>query len=120
MFYYRGRNIADTYILKTEYVKSFNFNKYVNYWKKHRELLHKGNPAYGVEIFEKLYLDGLIKEEKYRKVEAFLKDKRNPITVVPEIVVEKHWKYEDIAANGEKWLVNEIINALNNTLDAFD
>ncbi len=95
LLYKRGRNIGASYINCP-----LSLTEYIHYWKKHIDLIKTYQPNEAILLYKKMLSDGLICEENYEKVKTQLTNKINPVLVVPEIVAEYSWTYDEVANLG--------------------
>lgn len=114
LMYYRGRIIHSSYI-DTDY----SVNDYIAYWKKNIEYIRKYTPEEAIGLYEKMLEDGFIKEDNYDALKRQLNGKKNPVLVIPEIIVEYGFSYEEASTLGIDAFAAELKKKINDTLTSF-
>ena len=94
LLYQRGR------IINGLYVYNWKINEYVDYWKKNIDLIKTSTPEEAIDLYKKMYEDGIIDKELLNKAIDRLSGKKNPILIVPEISLVFAWDYEEAAELG--------------------
>ena len=107
--YNRGKNI------KNSYIEKWNIDEYVDYWKRNISELYLRTPKEAIELYEKFYNDGIVDKEKYLLIKEILHNKKNKINIVPEILVEPYWTYEELS----KMELNEFVEELRKTINEY-
>lgn len=114
LMYYRGRIIHSSYI-DTDY----SVNDYIAYWKKNIEYIRKYTPEEAIFLYEKMLEDGFIKKDNYDALKRQLNGKKNPVLVIPEIIVEYGFSYEEASTLGIDAFAAELKKKINDTLTSF-
>ena len=124
LLYRRGRNIGKSYIEdKEEKEPKKSLYEYVKYWKANRESIKTttgNNPKSIISIYKKLEDDGFITHEKYESMATYFDNIKNDVSVVPEIILEPRWKYEEIAEMGIDGFAEEIKKKVYEALALFE
>lgn len=111
LMYYRGRNIYNSYI-----DSNFSFNDYIQYLKKNINSIRKQSPEEAIELYKKMLNDEFITRENFECLKGQLEGKRNPVLVVPEILIEYGWSYEEASKMGLDSFRNELKDKISKTL----
>ena len=119
MYSGRGRNISQSYI--NDEVDKRSIYEYVKYWKENVNLIKRTdgkNPKAALLLYEKMKREGLIND--YNDIATYLEGKVNDVYVVPELIFEPEWTYEEIGEMGEENFIKEIKGKINYALSLFD
>lgn len=119
LMYYRGKNIRQSYI--NDEIDNRSIYEYVKYWKENVNLIEKTKekqPRDSLKLYEKMKRDGIIND--YNDIDTFLEGKVNDVLVVPELLFEPEWTYEEIGEMGEENFIKEIKGKINYALSLFD
>ena len=112
--YQRGRNINESYIFKETSLK-----EYVEYWKNNIDLIKTYTPSGAIDLYKKMLDDGVISIDGFKEIEKRLIGKKNPVLVVPEIILEYSWNYEEILLMKEEGFINSLKEKLSEALKTF-
>lgn len=63
--------------------------------------------------------DEVISIDGFKKIEKRLIGKKKPVLIVPEIILEYSWSYEEILSMKEEGFVNSLKEKLSEALRAF-
>ncbi len=113
LLYKRGRNIANSYI---DFLSSTN--DYIKYWKENINLIKTYSPNEAILLYQKMFGDGVIPFSNYEKLKKQLTGKKNPVLVVPEIIIEYSWSYEELSIMGLEAFVNVVKSKIDEALIA--
>lgn len=106
-------------IIRSSYVDSnFSVNDYILYLKKNFDLIKTQTPQEAIVLYKKMFDDGFILQENYKRLKNYLENKRNKVTIVPEILIEYGWTYEEVSMMGLEVFAKELKNKINDTLVA--
>lgn len=114
LMYYRGRIIHSSYI-DTDY----SVNDYIAYWKKNIEYIRKYTPEEAIRLYEKMLDDGFITKDNYVALKRQLNGKKNLVLVIPEIIVEYGFGYEEASALGIEAFIDELKKKIDETMMSF-
>lgn len=101
LLYQRGRNIGNSYV---DFLS--NINDYIKYWKENIDLIRTYNPNEAINLYKKMFDDGVIPLSNYERLKNQLTGKKNPVLVVPEIIIEYSWFYDELSIMGLEDFVN--------------
>ena len=91
--YQRGRNTA--YLDKDA---PDNFEAYFSFWQRHAESIQLyTKPSDCGQMYMTMAEEGVIKQRAAEWIYDYFKNKKNPVSIVPEIVFELSWPMEEIA-----------------------
>lgn len=113
LLYQRGKNIKSSYI-----DTNLSINDYIVYWKKNIDLIKTYAPTEAISLYEKMLNDKIITKQNYDNLKQQLKNKKNSVLVVPEIIIEYGWTYEEAASFGIDSFIKELSNKIEITLSA--
>lgn len=113
LLYQRGKNIKSSYI-----DTNLSINDYIVYWKKNIDLIKTYAPTEAISLYEKMLNDKIITKQNYDNLKQQLKNKKNSVLVVPEIIIEYGWTYEEAASFGIDSFIEELSNKIEITLSA--
>ncbi len=106
-------------IIQSSYVDSnFSVNDYILYLKKNFDLIKTQTPQEAIVLYKKMLDDGFILQENYKRLKNYLGNKRNKVTIVPEILIEYGWTYVEVSMMGLEAFAKELKNKINDTLVA--
>ncbi len=108
LMYKRGKNIWNSYIDQT-----LSPNEYIHYWKKNISLIKTYTPLEAISLYKKMLDDKVISSMNFNRLKHQLTNKKNPVLVVPELVIEYGWRYEEIVEIG----YDKFIDALKAKID---
>lgn len=114
LMYHRGRIIPSSYI-DTDY----SVNDYIAYWKKNIEYIRQYTPEEAIGLYEKMLNDGLITKDNCDALKRQLNGKKNPGLVIPEIIVEYSYSYEEASTLGIDDFIAELKKKIDDTLKSF-
>ncbi len=122
--YNRGKNISKSYIRNW----SWEVSDYIEYWKNHQSNLRLMTTEEAASFIEALSFDGKFPLEQANDLSTYLKSRKNPINIVPEIVYEISWTCEEISKmkdNAEfvaslKNALTEFLNSINYSIEGFN
>lgn len=112
LMYSRGRIISSSYI-DTDY----SVNDYIAYWKKNKEYIRQYTPEEAIGLYEKMLKDGII--GNYDALKKQLNGKKNSVLVIPEIIVEYGWRYDEASTLGIDAFAAELKKKIDSTLKSF-
>ena len=118
----RGRNVGASYIDDKDRV-SMTLYEYVKFWKENIDCIRQTenkNPVDSVRLYEKMADSGLIKADKCKKMKEYFQTKSNDVLVVPEIIVEPRWTYEEIGNMGMNGFAKTIKEKLDEIIPLFN
>lgn len=105
----RGQNIRRSYLDGYEW----EINDYIKYWKKNVDSLKIMSTIEGSSFVEKLGKEGKYSLDQADKLANYLKTKKNPILVIPEIIYEIEWSCDEIASmKSNDEFIEELISNL--------
>ncbi|MBQ9558088.1 MAG: hypothetical protein IJU94_05715 [Clostridia bacterium] len=117
--YFRGRNIGKSYIDNKK--DSCVVYEYIKYWKDNCNQIKgtKDNkPEDALYLYKKMLNEGIITE--YDEIKNRLHGKKNDVLVIPELIFEPEWSYEEIGEMGEEGFADAIKEKINIALNLFD
>ncbi len=115
--YKRGRNIKKSYTSYDHKIVS-SIDQYIAYWKNNINLIKTCTPQEAIDLYRKLYDDKVIDEQTFLSLKEHLTGKKNPVLVIPEILLEYKWTYDEIVSLGQEGFIKSIKDKLEEALIA--
>ena len=113
LLYQRGRNIVNSYI-----DQKISISEYIKYWKNNISLIKSYTPLEAIELYQKMLNDKVISISNFERLKCQLVNKKNRVLVVPEIIIEYCWNYDEISKIGYDLFIDEVKLKLDETLNA--
>lgn len=111
--YLRGRNTG--YLKRGEFKGTYG--DYFQYWKNHIDDIHAYDPPVGcISSYEAMQKEGLVDASTVTRLKDFYSPKKNPISLVPETIINIFWSYEEITEYGSD---EDLLKSMKATLNKF-
>lgn len=92
--YQRGRNIGQSY---RNDQPEWPVEEYIAYWRNHADQLKMMSSAEAADYIEKNCDDLHLSAQKAGELVSLLRNRKNPVNIVPELIYEIRWSCEEIA-----------------------
>lgn len=120
-----GKNISESYVSFEKL--NISIKEYVDYWQKNKDLIkttkihdEQNNSIDVIAIYRRMMDDGIITADDYNSIYNYFIGRNYEVLVVPELLFEPEWTYEEIGEMGEENFIKEIKGKINYALSLFD